>query len=75
MAERQLQFTKTSKNIHSAFYDVDAQALRVVFHSKHSGILPGVDENLAGDFERSDSPGSFYDTYFKKTGWTYNKLT
>jgi hypothetical protein len=72
--ERQLEFKTQSRNVKAAFYDADSQTLRVVFHSNHSGTLPGVSEDLAGDFERADSPGSFYDTYFKKTGWTYNRI-
>lgn len=75
MAERQLQFGSTSKNVHSAFYDGDSQTLRVVFHSGHSGSLPGVTEVQASDFEQAISPGSHYDTYFKKTGWMYNKIS
>jgi hypothetical protein len=75
MAERQLQFTNTSKNIHSGFYDPDTQALRVVFHSGHSGVLPGTTEEEAISFENADSPGSHYDTFFKKTGRAYSKLS
>jgi hypothetical protein len=74
MAERQLQFGKTSKNIHSAFFDAESQALRVVFHSGHSGVYPGTTEQEALDFERADSPGSHHDTFFKKAGRTYNRI-
>jgi hypothetical protein len=74
MAERQLQFGKISGNIHSAFHNNETQTLRVVFHSGHSGTLPGTTEEEALAFERADSPGRHYDTFFKKTGRTYNKI-
>ena len=74
MAERQLQFSKTSKNISAAFHDDETGNLRVVFNSGHSGIYPGVSANEALDFERADSPGSHHDTFFRKAGKTYNKL-
>lgn len=74
MTERQLQFGKTSKNIHSAFHDSETQTLRVVFNSGHSGTYHGVSEDEANDFERADSPGSHHDTFFKKAGRTYNRI-
>lgn len=75
MAERQLQFSKVSDNIHSAFWDDETLGLRVIFHSGHSGSLPGVNQQQALDFEQADSPGRHYDTFFKKTGWQYNKIS
>lgn len=75
MAERQLQFSNSSKNIHSAFWDDETMGLRVVFHSGHSGVYSQVPENIVTDFEQAPSAGSYHDTYFKKTGWSYSKLS
>ena len=75
MTERQLQFGKQSKNIHSAFFDDETLNLRVVFNSGHSGYYPNSSEDEAGDFERADSPGSHHDTFFKKAGRQYNKIS
>ena len=74
MAERQLQFGKSSKNINSAFWDDETLNLRVVFNSGHSGTYPGTNEQEALAFEQADSPGSHHDTYFKKAGKTYNRI-
>jgi hypothetical protein len=74
MAERQLQFKKTSSNIQSAFWDDETLDLRVVFKSGHSGVHPGTSQDEALAWERADSPGSHYDTYFKKAGKAYNKI-
>ena len=74
MAERQLQFGKISKNIHSAYWDDETLDLRVVFHSGHSGTYPQTSQQEALAFEQADSPGQHHDFFFKKAGRTYNKI-
>ena len=74
MAERQLQFGKTSSNVDSAFWDDETMDLRVVFKSGHSGIHPGTTQQEALAFEQATSPGSHYHNYFKAPGKPYNKI-
>ncbi len=73
MAERQLQFQKTSSNIQAAFFDPDTQTVRVVFNSGHSGTHPATEEEAVA-WEQASSPGSHYHTNFKAAGKTYNKI-
>ncbi len=73
MAERQLQFSKTSSNINSAFYDPDTQTVRVVFNSGHSGTHPATEAEAVA-WEQATSPGSHYHTFFKAAGKPYSKI-
>lgn len=75
MAERALQFQKTSSTISGAVYDPDEQKLTISFKSGHSGFYSGVAEDDAMAFERSNSPGQHHDIYFKKAGVSYTKIS
>lgn len=65
----------SSSNIASIGYDAEQEILEVEFLNGSVYQYSGVPESLYSELMSADSHGSYLDTYIKKGGFSYNKIS
>lgn len=64
----------SSSTIASVGYDAETMTLAVVFHNSTEYHYSGVPEHVAEGIRTAGSPGQYFDTFVKKSGYGYARI-